>query len=149
MGCHSALCWRNNKQSLCILGNTTPLLDSIYPWRVYLTKVQQSFQSNRAALGIAGGHPSRRIAKATLDDSWNATRDLIIGAACSEKMWRNLKSQSRPSPEEQRATSLPRQRFARLAVFGFLWFKPSQSSRAGKHERAVQFTDAMFSFQWC
>lgn len=149
MGCHSALCRRNNKQSLCILGNTTPLLDSVYPWRVYLTKVQQSFQSNRAALGIAGGHPSRRRAKATLDDSWNATRDLIIGAACSEKMWRNLKSQSRPSPEEQRATSLPRQRFARFEVFGFLWFKTSQSSRAGEHERAVQFTDAMFSFQWC
>lgn len=97
-----------------------------HPWRIYLTKVQQSFQSNRTAL-IAGGHPWRRCAKATLDDCWNAMQDSVIGTASSEKMWQNLRSQSRPPLNKPQVTSLPRQCFARFAVFGFLWFKTSPS----------------------
>lgn len=72
-----------------------------HPWRIHLTKVQQSFQSRETAL-TAGGHPWRRCGKATLDDCWNAMQDSVIGTASSEKMWQNLKSQSGRLPTSHR-----------------------------------------------
>lgn len=49
--------------TLCILGNSPPLLNYINAWRVYL---QQSFHSHRTAQRIAGGHPWRKCAKASV-----------------------------------------------------------------------------------